>query len=397
MQNDSKPKGAVVELNSSVISEDKQVRQKWRPNYLLMSFIVCFVFPVLFSMVYFVAFATDRYTSTAGFSIRGFDSSGPLDGLGALTGLASSGSTTSDSYIVLRYLESSELLHALDEEVGLRKAFSNPDIDYFSRMSEDAQSQDFLKYWQRRLQTQFDPTSGIIEFTVQSFSPEHAQSVTSAMLTLTQELVNNLSVTARNDALRYAQSEVAVQEERLRLALEDIRGFRSEQQELNPLATATLDVELLSSLEAQIIAINSRIFAQEGILDADAPSLIALRREAAALQEQIDQKRQSLTGSNVVGGEAMNIISNQLTEFEELEIERQFAQQSYASSLASLEQARRDADQQQRYLAVFLHPQASVDAVYPKRALNIFIIAFAAFSIWSIGALLTYSIRDHLT
>ena len=61
------------------------------------------------------------------------------------------------------------------------------------------------------------------------------------------------------------------------------------------------------------------------------------------------------------------------------------------------EQARRDADRQQRYLAVHLHPQAAEISEYPKRLRNGLLAAFVLFASWGIGALIVYSVRDHLT
>ena len=90
-------------------------------------------------------------------------------------------------------------------------------------------------------------------------------------------------------------------------------------------------------------------------------------------------------------------ITAQLAQFETLDVERRFAEQSYASALNSLEQARRDADRQQRYLAVHLHPQAAEISEYPKRLRNSLLAAFFLFAAWGIGALIAYSVRDHLT
>ena len=90
-------------------------------------------------------------------------------------------------------------------------------------------------------------------------------------------------------------------------------------------------------------------------------------------------------------------MTQQLALYEELEVERSLAQQAYASALVSLEQARRDADRQQRYLAIHLHPQVPESAIYPRSILNMLILCFTCFTAWGIGTLITYSVRDHLT
>jgi len=392
----SKPKGKVLALGNAAATAASDRQERRRPSKLLLSFLLCVVLPLFAAMLYYATFATDRYAARAGFSIRGIDTNAGIDGIGALTGLASTGSTTSDSYIVLSYLGSRELLEAVDLELDLRGAYSSRDVDPLSRLDGDATVEDFLNYWNKRIHTQFDPTSGIIEFEVQSFSAEHAQEIAAAVLRLTQTLVNELSANARSDALRFAREEVELQEARLRQALSAIRDFRASEQSVDPSASAALEIELIASLEARLIDVNARIAALRQTLDENAPSLTALRRNAEALAAQIVERREAI-GSEVLGESGVSAVSQQLALYEELEVERSLAQQAYASALASLEQARRDADRQQRYLAIHLRPQAPESAQYPRSLRNLLILGFALVAAWGIGTLMTYSVRDHLT
>ena len=392
----SEPKGKVLALGNAAATAASDRQEKRRPSRLLVSLILCVVLPLIAATLYYAFFATDRYAARAGFSIRGIDTNAGIDGIGALTGLASTGSTTSDSYIVLSYLGSRELLEAVDLELDLRGVYSSREVDLLSRLDADATVEDFLEYWNRRIYTQFDPTSGIIEFEVQSFSPEHAQEMAASVLRLTQTLVNELSANARRDALRFAREEVELQEARLRQALSAIRDFRASEQSVDPSASAALEIELIASLEARLIDVNARIAALRQTLDENAPSLTALRRNAEALAAQIVERREAI-GSEVLGETGVSAVSQQLARYEELEVERSLAQQAYASALASLEQARRDADRQQRYLAIYLRPQAPQSAQYPRSLRDILILGFALVAAWGIGALMTYSVRDHLT
>ena len=392
----AEPLARVLTLgNTATVGPDDQPQYR-RPSWLLVSFLLCVVLPLIAATIYFATLATDRYAARAGFSIRGIDTNAGIDGIGALTGLASTGSTTSDSYIVLSYLASRELLEAVDQQLDLRPIYASPDVDPLSRLASEATVEDFLTYWNRRIQTQFDPTSGIIEFEVQSFSPEHAQEIAAAVLRLTQTLVNELSANARSDALRFAREEVELQEDRLRQALSAIRDFRASEQSVDPSASAALEIELIANLEARLIDVNARIAALRQTLDENAPSLTPLRRIAEALAAQIVERREAI-GSEVIGESGVSAISQQLALYEELEVERSLAQQAYASALASLEQARRDTDRQQRYLAIHLRPQAPESAQYPRSLRNLLILGFALVTAWGIGALMTYSVRDHLT
>ncbi len=389
--------GKILTISNAAADTSSTYRpQKRRGVLLWLSFLLCVLMPIAAATYYYISVATDRYAARAGFSIRGIDASAGIDGIGALTGLASTGSTTSDSYIVLSYLGSRELLESVDENLDLRGAYSEQNIDYLSRMAADATVEDFLEYWNRKIHTQFDPTSGIIEFEVQSFDAAHSREIASTVLSLTQTLVNELSANARSDALRFAREEVELQEGRLRQALAEIRDFRSSEQSVDPSASAALEIELIASLEARLIDVNARISALRQSLDENAPSLVGLRRNADALAAQIVERRKAI-GSDLLAESGSSAVTQQLALYEELEVERSLAQQAYASALVSLEQARRDADRQQRYLAIHLQPQAPESAKYPRVLLNLLVLGFACFTAWGIGTLITYSVRDHLT
>lgn len=398
-QNDdpARPKGKVLRLDKPQAELPlRKGGQMRRRRILWLSFLFCVLLPVALVSLYYTVFATDRYAARTGFSIRGIDTGAGIDGLGAFTGLVSTGSTTSDSYIVLDYLRGRTLVEAVDARLDIKRAFSDTHIDAISRLPTNATAEEFVTHWGKRTKTQFDPTSGIIEFEVQSYSAEHAHHIAEAVLELTQSLVNDLSAKARQDALWFARQEVELQETRLRNAMLEIRDFRATEQSVDPTASAALDIELLANLDARLIDLNARIAAQRQTLDENAPSLVALQRSADALSAQIAERRATI-GDQFLESSNTSTISERLARYESLEVERALAEQAYTSALTSLEQARRDADRQQRYLAVHLHPQTAQQALYPKAFRNILLIAFALTATWGIATLVTYSVRDHLT
>ena len=89
-------------------------------------------------------------------------------------------------------------------------------------------------------------------------------------------------------------------------------------------------------------------------------------------------------------------LTGQLAEYEAPEVERNFAQQAYASALSSLETARVDASRQQRHLAVYAAPALPQYPLYPRRILNGVLIFLGLALTWGIGALIVYAVRDHI-
>lgn len=371
------------------------VRRRPRRTWLIATFILVCLLPSILGAAYFLVLASDRYASSTGFTVRGFEAGGGIDVVGAFTGLAGTGSTTSDSYIVLQYLQSRDLIERLQQEFDLEAVYGNPSIDAISRLMPDPSMEELVHYWQRQIKTTFDATSGIISVEVRAFSPDAAVALTDAVLGYTRELVNRLSEDARNDTLRFATAEVARSEDRLRGALEAVRAFREREQSLNPSASAEVQIEILAELERQLLTVRSRMAAFGDRVTLNTPAMLSLRRQAETLEAQISDRRQASTGLGAAPNEPA-ALSQQLAAFEALEIEKGFAQQSYASALSSLEQARADADRQQRYLAVYSQPALAQDPAYPRRYINTALVIAAALAIWTIGTMITYAVRDHL-
>ena len=363
---------------------------------LFLSFLLFVALPAAVGTYYYVVVATDRYAASAGFSVRGLDSGGALDGIGSLTGLVSSGSTSSDSHIILKYLSSRDILERLQKDFDVRSSFSHTDIDPISRLAPDASIEKLVDYWDSMISSSFDSTSGLIDFEVQAYSAGDAHRIAELVLQYTQDLINAMSENARADSVRFAESEVKLSEQRLLEALSNISAFRTREGSIDPAASAQLDIARISSLESRLVDIRTRIQAISNSVDADAPSMVMLRTQEKALQEQISQQTIRI-GSSSEGRLKTSATSQQLEVYQTLEVEKSFAEQAYASAMASLEKARIDADRQQRYLAIYSAPALPQDAIYPRRAVNISLLLFVLFSIWGICVLIVYSVLDHLS
>lgn len=387
----SKGKGEAMSAQSVSGIRPREKRRR----ILAASFLICVLIPALLGAFYYAVLASDRYVSGAGFAVRGMDGGIGGDLIGAVTGLASTGSTTSDSYILLKFLKSRDLIEKLEADFPLREHYGADSIDFLSRLDPARDIEHVVEYWASRIHTAFDSTSGIVTFEVEAFTPEDAERVATLVLSYGRELVNDLSSLARRDAVAYATSEVERAETRLRLALDALRAFRETERSIDPAGAARIQLELIGGLERQLAEIRARIAALEGSVASDAPSLRSLVRQAEALESQIAAQRSEI-GVNE-DGSAGTALTGQLAAYETLEIERNFAQQTYASALSSLEKARVEADRQQRYLAVYSAPAVPQYPLYPRRALNTFLLFGVLTLVWGIGVLIVYAVRDHLT
>ena len=361
-----------------------------KPKGLILSFFIMFAMPAIAATIYFGLIASDRYAASAGFSIRSMDQQGGLDLFGGLTGMASAGSTMSDAYLVMSYLASKDLVSSVDEDVDLRAIYASPDADFIYRTKANLKIEELRDHWERRTTVTHDTSSGIIQFEVVANSPIEAKRIADSVLFHVESLINTISDQAREDALRSATSEAHKAEVRLSSIMKDLQDFRSENGDIDPATTAGARIELVSSLEAQLSSVEARLFAASEKLDPNAPTIEALKRQANALQQQINLKKDSRAGDIYEKSEV-------LSEYETLQIQKAFAQKAYASAMGSLEAARLNADAQQRYLAIFMQPTEAQMAEYPKRLISILMYSIYAFALWGIASLVTYAVRDHMS
>ena len=89
------------------------------------------------------------YISEARFAVRGSETGGMAGGLAAL--LAPSGASVgADANIVAEYIQSPDIMEAIDGDLDIFKHFSNHDHDLISRLAGDATRDDRLSYWNGR-------------------------------------------------------------------------------------------------------------------------------------------------------------------------------------------------------------------------------------------------------
>lgn len=388
-QPSDKPKG----VGGAPLGVPARRPQSSRRRWLFVSFLLLCVFPTLIGGFYYAFVASDRYAAGAGFAVRGVDGGGGSDVLTSLTGMAGSGSTASDSYIILRYLKSRDLIERLNKEFDLRAEYEQKDVDLLSRLWPDATAEEFVDYWERRLLTTFDPTSGIITFEVQAFSAETTQQIADLVLDQVRDLVNSLATSARADSEHFAKQEVARAENRLRDVQVQLRLFRMRENSINPMTGAELEAQMLIELESNLVNLRTRIATLQGTVEEGTPALVRLQRQEKSLAEQIEDRRAAISGIGQDGAGVASVMEN----FESLVIESTIAQQNYASALSSLESARIEAARQHRYLAVYSQPLRPQEPIYPRRLRNTLLIAVISFGIWAIGTLAVYAVRDHMS
>ncbi|MDX0524634.1 RkpR, polysaccharide export protein [Sinorhizobium medicae] len=376
-------------------------RPKWlkklsfRHTVIAASFLGLVALPATLASLYMAFIAADQYQSTASFAVRSIEGGVSSDILGMFT-QASGGSTVSDSYILMDYILSERMVADADRKFKLEEVYSTRGLDYFYGIGSDLPIENKLEYWRDVVNVTFDHASGIMQVSVKAFDPHQARDIAQFIVDQSDNLVNSLSLSARNDVLRAAQDEVLAGEARLSKARMALREYRDKSQEISPEEGAKLAIQLISSLEQELTQLNADLATAKSQMSDDTPRIRVIKTRIGSLEQQIAVERQRLgTGERTAAdGSSSPDVAGRIAQFEELETEREFAERAYTAALGSLEKARIEANNRQRYLALFIEPTLSQLAQYPARLVNALLVILGLLFVWGVGVMSYYNIRD---
>jgi capsular polysaccharide transport system permease protein len=386
--------GKVVDYPGGVTRPAKPASVKPRHRALAMSFVLMVVLPALAAVTYLYVWAADQYASRMSFSIRGNETGPSLSILGALSQTVSVGGT--DAEIIYDFVRSQQMVEAALEALPLEEIYNRPSEDFVFRLGENRPIEDITDYWNWMTTVAFDGASGIVHFDARAFDPESAQMIADFVLAESTRIVNEISAQAREDAVSVARGVLEQAEDRLRNIRREIRLFRDIEQELDPTLNAQASMGLMAELEQQRAQAQVELDSYLSLVGPRGPRAPALRQQITSLEQRIAQERQRLgtgTAGNASPGEG-RLFADLMGDYEELVVEREFAENTYVSALASFEQAQVEARRQTRFLSPHIRPTLSVEPQYPQR----FLLSLAVFALltvaWAVLVLIAYNIRD---
>lgn len=369
-----------------------RARMRHRHWIAAASFALCVVVPAAGAITYLYGWAADQYGSYTAFSVRSGETVAPMGLLGALT--QSVGATGVDAEIIYDFVRSQQMVEAAMTKLPLERMFSVPQDDALFRLTPGQPIEDVLLYWNRMTDVSFDSVSGIVRFEARAFTPEDAHTITSFVLDEATRVVNNLSDQAQTDAIRVARQVLDAAEERLRGARADLRRFRDVEQGVDPSQSVASRMGVVSTLEADLAASQVELRSVLELVGPRSPRVAALRQRIASLETQIVAERARIGGGAQQDQEATRRLSGVVSDYEDLEVNREFAQSAYLAALSAFEQAQIEARRQARFLAPHIVPTRSIAPQYPQRAALSAAVFGLALVLWMVGLLIAYNVRD---
>jgi len=369
-------------------------RMKRRHWGLFASFVLLVLAPLAAIIFYLWTFAIDQYSSTTGFIVRQEESGGASELLGGLVQFAG-GTAASDGDILYEFIQSQEIVEAVDARVDLRAHYSAPwPDDWVFAIWPDATLEDLVWYWQRIVRISYDQSTGLIEVRVLAFAPEVARQITRAIVRESQDRINALNTQAREDAMRYAREDLDEAITRLKAAREALTQFRIRTRIVDPAADIQARMGVMTNLQQQLAeALIEYDLLRGTALETD-PRLTKGLQRIEVIRERIAAERLSFASDGTEVGGLGEDYPTLIAEFESLSVDREFAEETYRAALTALAVARADAVRQSRYLATYIQPTLSQSSEYPQRIVLSALAGLFLLLAWSIIALIYYSIRD---
>lgn len=370
-----------------------QARRRPHHKLLVISFGIMVVLPILVSAWYLWARAQDQYASYVGFSVRTEEVGSAIELLGGITEL--SGSSTSDTDILYKFLQSQELVATVDAALDLRAIWSkaDPEVDPIFAYDPPGTIEDLQDHWLRKVSIYYDSGSGLLDLRVLAFAPDEARAIAEMIFAEGSARINALSALAREDAIAYARDELEQAETRLRDARLALNEFRNRTQIVDPTIDTQGQMGLVNTLQAQLAdALIELDLLRETTRDGD-PRITQGELRIEVIERRIDEERRKVGLGGGASGDR-SVFADLVGEFERLSVDLEFAQQSYVAALATFDAARNEARRQSRYLAAHVRPTLAERAEYPQRVYLLGLIGLFAFLAWAITALVAYSLRD---
>jgi len=345
--------------------------------------------PTALAVVYFGFMASDVYISESSFVVRSPEkqSASPL---GLVLKGAGFSSNQGDAYTVQDYVASRDALKALNDELGIGKAYGNPNVDLFSRFGSidgDDSFEALHRYYQKKVQLITDSTSSISTLTTRAFTAEDAVNANRKLLELSEVLVNHINERGRQDMIKFATAEVEHAATKAKQAGMQLTAYRNKNGVIDPERQAAAQLLQITKMQDDLLATTTQLAQLKAFTPAN-PQIPAMENRIKVLRSEIQKENANINGNQ-------KSLVNKATDYQRLAIDRDLAEKQLASALVSLESARNEALRQQVYLERISQPSTPDIATEPRRLRSIlgtFVFGLVA---WGVLGMLLAGVREH--
>jgi capsular polysaccharide transport system permease protein len=353
-------------------------------------FMLSVVLPTLLSVLYFGVLASDVYVSESRFIVRSPDKPA-TSGVGLLLKSAAGFSTAGDEiYAAQNFVNSRDALQNIDKGGAFRTAYTRPGISLFDRFNALGYSGSFeemYEYYLGKVTAAQDSESSIITLTVKAFTPEDARTINERLLEMAESTVNRLNDRARGDLIRTSTKEVVEAKLRAQAAALALSAFRNREGVVDPEKQATVQIQMVSKLQDELIAIQSRLAQLRSVAPSN-PQIAVLQAQAGSLAAAIDAEVGKVAGDR-------RSLSSRAAQYQRLQLESQFADRQLAVAMASQQDAENEARRKQAYVERIVEPNLPDYAIEPRRIRGVISTLLFSLIVWGVLSMMLAGVREH--
>jgi capsular polysaccharide transport system permease protein len=375
-------------LDDAIASDEPRIRPRrlWKPDWLFLAVVVA---PFVAATIYFGFIATPVYISESSFVVRLPQKAQPSLLGGILQGVGFTPSTE-ELYAAQSFDVSRDALRALNKNGAVEKAYTRPGIFFLERFNPfgvAGRFEDLFAYFQNKVAVKEDASTSITTLSVRAFDARDAQRFNEQLLEMSEQTVNRMNERGQNDLVRYAENEVANAKAKAQAAGLALASYQQQSGVVDPVKQADVQMQMVSKLQDQLIASKTEL-AQLVEYTPLNPRIPSVRTQIGVLQNQIEAQLGKVTSGN-------KSLAHSGVAYQRLMLENEFANKQLEAALASLEQARAEAQRKQAYVERIVQPNLPDAPMEPRRLRAI--LATLALSLLAYGVLrmLTAGIREH--
>lgn len=354
---------------------------KTQPHWAL-AFVAIFL--VAF---YWFVWAQDRYVSNAVVVLESPQIATPELSFSSI--LSGNSAGNSDMLLLREHLLSVDMLMQVDEQLGFRRHYSE-NGDAFARLWDaDAPIETLHDYYLKRVKVHLDEYAGVLNVEVQAYTPDFAYELAQMLLAAGEREMNLMGQRLAEEQVAFLEKQVERLSVRMDAAHAALLDYQNEHGLISPTHTVESLNQVVGTLEGDLARLQAQRQALSSYQSSRSSEMQRLQSEIDAMRGQIEKERDRLAQA---AGDSLNRISS---EYQTLELRAQFAQDTYSSALAALENTRIEAARKLKQVSILQSPLYSGYATKPDRLYNTTVFALIVIFLSFIFSMLVLIIRDH--
>lgn len=349
------------------------------------------VLPNAVAILYFGLLASDQFVSETRFTVRASTSARPVDAVARFSGIPSA-LPAQDTRVIASHLTSRGMLDRLETQFDFGRLFGRDGIDRHARLGGNPTAEEKLDTWKRMASASISPRSDIVTIKVRAFSAVEARDLNRAVVTASEELVNEMNDRIWKDSTGAAREEVAQASAQLAQARIRMQAVRNAAGILTVAGASTSFSSLSMQLEGELADLENDYKSNRDLISDQAPHMRVMASRIDARKRQLQTLRDQVAGTD----STLPSLADRSTEFAEAELEQKLAEDRLAISIATLEHLQAMSQQKLLYLDPFLQPTLPDEARYPRRVLWIAIVLAASVLLFAALSALLSVVRSRL-